>query len=189
VQKIPTLYLRDKSNPKRVTREVDPDCKWVLDGEGVATQKFDGSACLVRGGRLYRRLHLKSGRDAPEGWIHWTFNPDQRSGHGWAPVTDATADQYHREAMDEWEAIAEGTYELVGPKSNGNPHRFDPEERHELWRHGSVEYLDVPTGFDDLREWLADTGPMEGLVWHHPDGRMAKIKRRDFGLPWPAPQQ
>jgi hypothetical protein len=50
MQKIPTLYLRDKTNPKRVTREVDPDCKWVLDGEGVATEKFDGSACLVRDG-------------------------------------------------------------------------------------------------------------------------------------------
>ena len=21
---------------------------------------------------------------------------------------------------------------------------------------------------------------MEGIVWHHPDGRMAKLKRRDF---------
>ena len=26
---------------------------------------------------------------------------------------------------------------------------------------------------------------IEGIVWHHPDGRMAKIKRRDFGLSWP----
>lgn len=25
---------------------------------------------------------------------------------------------------------------------------------------------------------------IEGLVWHHDDGRMAKIKRRDFGLKW-----
>jgi hypothetical protein len=22
--------------------------------------------------------------------------------------------------------------------------------------------------------------PYEGIVWHHPDGRMAKLKKRDF---------
>jgi hypothetical protein len=32
-----------------------------------------------------------------------------------------------------------------------------------------------------LREWLLDRD-IEGLVFHHPDGRMAKIKLRDFGL-------
>jgi hypothetical protein len=26
---------------------------------------------------------------------------------------------------------------------------------------------------------------MEGVVWYHEDGRMVKIKRRDFGLKWP----
>lgn len=39
--------------------------------------------------------------------------------------------------------------------------------------------------FDGLREWLT-SHPVEGLVFHHPDGRLAKIKRRDFGLRWPA---
>jgi hypothetical protein len=23
---------------------------------------------------------------------------------------------------------------------------------------------------------------IEGIVWHHPDGRMAKLKLRDFGV-------
>ena len=26
---------------------------------------------------------------------------------------------------------------------------------------------------------------VEGIVWHHPDGRMVKIKRKDFGFKWP----
>ena len=26
---------------------------------------------------------------------------------------------------------------------------------------------------------------LEGVVWHHPDGRMVKIKRKDFGYKWP----
>ena len=40
---------------------------------------------------------------------------------------------------------------------------------------------DAPRTFDALREWLAGHD-IEGVVFHHPDGRMAKIKLRDFGL-------
>jgi hypothetical protein len=53
---------------------------------------------------------------------------------------------------------------------------------HRLLRHADAEILDAPRSFDELREWLAGKD-IEGLVWHHPDGRMAKIKLRDFGLP------
>lgn len=35
--------------------------------------------------------------------------------------------------------------------------------------------------FAGIRQWLTDKG-IEGLVFHHPDGRMAKIKKRAFGL-------
>jgi hypothetical protein len=41
--------------------------------------------------------------------------------------------------------------------------------------------------YDRLAEWFRQTtehgweaAKYEGVVWHHPDGRMAKIKRRDF---------
>ena len=48
--------------------------------------------------------------------------------------------------------------------------------------HSAAErYHDVPRTFDGLREWLHDRD-IEGLVFHHPDGRMAKIKLRDFGM-------
>jgi hypothetical protein len=40
---------------------------------------------------------------------------------------------------------------------------------------------DAPRMFEGLRTWLAEND-VEGIVWHHPDGRMAKIKARDFGL-------
>lgn len=32
-----------------------------------------------------------------------------------------------------------------------------------------------------LRSYLANKD-IEGIVWHHPDGRMVKIKGKDFGL-------
>ena len=40
---------------------------------------------------------------------------------------------------------------------------------------------DNPRMFAGLRAFLAGQDT-EGLVFHHPDGRMGKIKLRDFGL-------
>lgn len=37
----------------------------------------------------------------------------------------------------------------------------------------------------DIRKFNPPAGRfwnVEGVVWHHPDGRMVKIKTRDFGL-------
>ena len=34
MKKIPTLFKRDPVNRSLVTREVNPDCQWVIDGEG-----------------------------------------------------------------------------------------------------------------------------------------------------------
>ena len=43
----------------------------------------------------------------------------------------------------------------------------------------------MPWHYGGIRDYLADT-PVEGIVWHHhQDGRMAKIKARDFGIRWP----
>lgn len=189
MQKINTLYLRDKENPKWLTREVDPSCQWVLDGEGVATEKFDGSACLIHEGQTYRRHRVKPGKMKPEGWSHWNFEEPEASGHGWAVVLErVTADQYHIEAMDlayhNGNRMLDGTYELVGPKLQDNPYNL---KRHLLWRHGSTVLSMLDTSHEGLGEYLEGVW-MEGIVWHHPDGRMAKIKRRDFGLPWPTPR-
>lgn len=181
MQKIPTIFVRDEKNPKRVTRDVDPE---VLDDEDIATEKFDGSACAIIDGALYKRHHHKADKGAPPiGWIHWSNDPEQKSGHGWLPcIPGDPSSRYHLEAFSG--DLEDGTYELVGPKSNGNPHRL---EDHQLWRHGSNVYdLDGLRTYDDLLWWFSHSEPLEGLVFHHPDGRMAKIKRRDFGLAWPA---
>ena len=39
--------------------------------------------------------------------------------------------------------------------------------------------------FESIRDMLEKGTGSEGIVWHHPDGRMAKIKRKDFGFDWP----
>lgn len=189
MRKIPTLFVRDETT-RKITRQVHPECQWVLDGEGVATVKFDGTCCLIREGQLYKRYDAKKGKTPPADWEPAQENPDPITSHwpGWLPVGDGPEDQYHREALEATighsdRPLRDTTYELVGPKVQGNPYGLTFRQ---LWSHGSVILGNIPAdlGFGTLHQWLTDH-VVEGIVWHHPDGRMAKLKRKDFGLPWP----
>jgi hypothetical protein len=181
------LFKRNYDGDRLVIDEVTPGCEWVLAGEGVATIKWDGTACLVQNGVLYKRYDAKKGKTPPPDFIPAQDEPDPITGHfpGWVPVSTRPEDKYHLEAWTSlWEILPNGTYELVGPKVQGNPYNL---HHHELWRHGlgrSILVEQPPRTFEGLRQWLADH-TQEGIVWHHADGRMSKIKRRDFGLPWP----
>lgn len=188
MKKISSLFKRDYEGNRQVYDEVVPGCEWVIDGEGVATVKYDGTACMIYNGILFKRYDRKRKRGkfkpAPDGWIACEETPNEHTGHwpGWVPVGDGPEDKYHREAMhNRAPPTANGTYELVGPKVQGNP--YDLAE-HCLWRHGEILHDVPPRTFDGLCAYL-DHYEIEGIVWHHPDGRMCKIKRRDFGLSWP----
>lgn len=182
MNKIPTIFVRDLSKqPALVVPEWVPSCEWVRDGEGVATRKYDGTCCMIRGGAFYKRRELRPGDAIPAGFE--SLGTDENTGKtvGWVAVTDGPEDRWHREAFDVLTTKSDGTYELVGPKTQGNKDRFDGNR---LVAHdAAAPYPDAPRDFDGLKTWLA-TETIEGLVWHHPDGRMAKIKRRDFGLKW-----
>lgn len=45
----------------------------------------------------------------------------------------------------------------------------------------SVQCVVTSPPYWGLRSYLS-AGVFEGIVWHHPDGRMVKIKAKDFGL-------
>lgn len=198
MQKIISLYKRDYEGTRLVFDEVVPGAEWVFKGEGIATEKFDGTACMLRGGQLFKRYDRKRKGDkykaAPPAWEP-AQEPDSITGHwpGWLPVGDGNADQWHRAGLSAikarrlasgiMEPMSDGTYELVGEKINANPYKMTG---HSLWRHGAVEIPDCPVYFNDLKEWFANIN-IEGVVWHHPDGRMVKIKRKDFGYGWPDP--
>jgi hypothetical protein len=184
MKKIKTIFVRDPNNLRIVLAEWQEECTWVLYGEGWATEKIDGSACLVKDGVLYKRHHLKSVKPKPSGWIHWDFDDSIEGGHGWMPVVFGQPENAcHEEAWKQYDnKLQEGTYELVGPKIQRNPYGLTA---HALWRHGAELLPNAPREYAGLGEWFWKNRPMEGIVWHHEDGRMAKIKRRDFGLPWP----
>ncbi len=180
MKKIPTIFVRDLSKqPSLVTPEWHPACLWVRDGEGIATRKYDGTSCLIRDCKLFKRRELRPGDAAPPDFESEGFDENSGKTVGWVPVGDGPDNKYHREAFSP--SLGDGTYELLGPKIQGNK---DKRECHVLQAHDMARtYPEAPRDFEALKAWLTEN-VIEGLVWHHPDGRMAKIKRRDFGLKW-----
>lgn len=179
MQKIISLFQRNYDGDRLVRDEVVPGAEWVMAGEGVATRKFDGTCCMIdERGVLHRRYDCKKGRTAPDGFIP-CGEPDPVTGHwpGWVLVGNDPNDQWFREAETRC-LSGPGTYELCGPKINGNPEGF---AEHILLPHGFFTYYECPRTFAELREWFIGRD-IEGIVWHHPDGRMVKIKKRDFGM-------
>ena len=180
MKKIPTVFERDWTGDKsRVTSHVHPGCEWVLAGEGIATRKIDGTACLVRAGKLFKRRELRPGDAQPSGFELSAHDEETGKTIGWVPVGDGPEDKWHRLAFAANPALSDGTFELVGPKIQGNPENFT---EHVLVSHEATGlHPDAPRTFDGLREWLQGMN-IEGIVFHHPDGRMAKIKKKDFGI-------
>jgi hypothetical protein len=194
VRKIISLFQRNYDGDRLVRDEVVPGAEWVLAGEGEATRKYDGTCCLVRSGKLYKRLDVKPGKTPPADFEEEQHDEVTGKRFGWVPVGDGPEDRWHREAWRNHRYLSvkfrvimpppDGTYELIGPKVQGNPEHV---ENHMLVEHGYLsaaerdEVESVPRDFEGIKRWLSEHD-VEGIVWHHPDGRMAKVKAKDFGI-------
>lgn len=180
MRKIPTLFVRS-ADRRMVVDEVTPGCEWVLAGEGRPTRKIDGTCILVRRDGMavhaYARREVKRGKVAPPNFVPLQHDEVTGKTVGWEPVQQSGFLVPVLEALDRHPDIEPGTYELIGPKINGNP---EGSPVHALVRHGDITLEDVPLTFAGLRDYLLGHGEMEGIVWHHPSGLMAKLKRRDF---------
>ena len=194
MKKTPNVFVMNRET-MTVENVVKPGCEWVLNGEGVATVKFDGTSTLWKDGILWKRYdrklnktanrRLKNGeplsidmfKEPPEGFVPCEENPDPVTFHwpGWTPLT--IHDKWHWEGLEGATGLIDGkTYELVGPTLASNVYCL---EKHELWEHGS-KVVDLPVvTFETIKAYLI-ANKEEGLVFHHPDGRVAKIRRKDM---------
>lgn len=190
MQKIISLFQRNYDTDRLVRDEVVPGAEWVLAGEGIATRKYDGVCTMIRGGVLFRRYELKPGKNAPSNW-EAVDEKDAVTGKqmGWVPCNaDDPNDRFMLEAMETTREtyrqigheLLDGTYEFVGPKSQGNIEGFT---KNLLTPHGGYDLMvvgeDPPRDFEGLKAYFVGRD-IEGVVWHHPDGRMVKIKGKDF---------
>lgn len=190
MKKISTLFKKDPENLARVINEINPENSWVMiEGLGVPTRKFDGTACSIIEGVLYKRYDCKI--DKGTGEYKKKIPPraipcqvaDKITDHHphWVPCDrNNQSDKYHWEAFDLGGEWMDGTFELYGKKVQGNPEKADG---HFLIRHG-VQELNIGGEYDfhTIKKYLEITD-IEGIVFHHrTDSRMCKIRKSDFGI-------
>lgn len=183
MEKIPTIF--ERGDDFKVVNRPRAGCDWVFAGEGMATEKLDGTniRLTVRSGQVVR---VEKRRNPSK------VQKQQGIVDGWY----VDADEYGKDDKWIYEAVratdvtgwpeGEHSAEALGPSIQGNVLGLD--------RHICVPFnleipvfADVPRSYDQLREYLSaleskfSPGNLaEGIVFHHPDGRRAKIKRKDF---------
>ena len=184
MEKIPTIFERDEKF--RVTDCIKAGCEWVFAGEGAPTEKLDGTniRVTVRGGLVVRvekrrnpsKLQKKQG--VIDGWYVDAdeFSPEDK----W--VFEAVRSTDVRNWPD-----GEHCCEALGPHIQGNPLGL---ERHLCvpFNLEVPQFETVPRTYTGLQDFLSKVESRfspghlaEGIVFHNPDGRRAKIKRKDFG--------
>lgn len=185
MKKIPTLFVKEYTNKHDfvLKNEVTPGLEWVINGEGIATVKIDGSCTAIIDGVFYKRYDAKKGKIAPEGAIP-CCEPDPITGHWphWLKVDfNNNADKWYSQAYinSNGETLEDGTYEAIGPHFQANPYGLE-EER--LVKHGT-QIIDVPRTYEGLKNFLEENY-IEGIVFWKDGEPKCKIKRRDYGFPW-----
>lgn len=191
MKKISTLFEREFKDHKIVKTlpKVHPGMEWVLEGEGIATVKYDGVCCAVIDRQYYKRYDCKKGKTPPEGFIP-CCEPDTITGHwpGWVKVDEKNpADKWFVTAYEMTSMLenygmklSDGTYEAVGRCFQNNPYNFTSNK---LIKHGK-EIIEVERTFDGIKKYLSEH-EIEGLVFWKDGSPQCKIKRSDFGFEWP----
>jgi len=174
-----------------VTPEITPGYEWVFTDPDVrAVEKLHGTNVSII---------------IQDGVITAIFNRTERLpffNRGKAHIIRGLLESYERGYM---EKLLDGQHfgELIGEKINGNPYKikgnlwipFELMPDKDLYYKSWGKY---PKTFDAISEWfktlmplfalrehgkeVMTTGFVEGIVFTHPDGRMAKLRRDMY--PW-----
>jgi hypothetical protein len=192
MKKIPTLFERVYENHKviDILPNITNGMEWVLNGDGIATIKYDGSCCAVIDGEFYKRYDAKKGKPIPDGAIKCQDEPDKVTGHlpCWVKVDENNpADKWFKEAYyntvmcddNQDFTLHDGTYEAIGKHFQGNPYNLEEEL---LVCHGN-HVIFVERTFEGIKKYLHDNY-IEGIVFWKDGEPKCKIKRTDFGFEW-----
>lgn len=187
MQKIPILFVRDPDSHQLIPK-LTLGCEWVIKDKCLMTIKIDGVCVRV------------------------TLNGDK-----WGIEKRMSADAYMKTNEDDpmdallWKAFKAqevksiGIYEVYGEGIKGNNHRITGTHmikvvpvdytlvisRTEFPRDKWITAEDL---FNSLKKELQDSPEIEGFVFHLEGDGMAlkaaaKIRKKDFGIPWPAPTE
>lgn len=176
-----------------VTPEITEGYEWVFNDDSVmAIEKLHGTNVSIQ---------------ISDGIIVAIWNRTQRIpffNKGKKHIIEGLLNSYEKGWM---EFLGDGQHfgELIGPKVNGNPYKIDTH----LWIPFSTfcqkhlrykSWGKYPKDFETISEWFKDLMPLywlmqhgmekdaegkykgfvEGIVFTHPDGRMAKLRKDMF---------
>lgn len=185
--KLECPFVRKEINGEYiVTPEIAEGYEWVFEDESVmAIEKLHGTnvSILIR-----------------DGVITGVWNRAERVpffNKGKKHITEGLLNSFEKGYM---EFLSDGQHfgELIGPKINGNPYKL----KEHLWIPFSsfgqkhLKYKSwgkYPKDFETISNWFKEgliplyatmqgdrQGFVEGIVFTHPDGRMAKLRRDMF---------
>lgn len=209
MRKIPSIFVRLERSSLVDIERITVGCEWVFESNDqlLITLKRDGTPVLYKDSVWYQRRTLKSkldpGTDGIPKPVNFTpcqpvpeYDDESKQWEwpGWVPL-----EHQYKKLVDEAVVSRGGmkehenmfTFELCGPKINGNPEGWDT---HHLFVHGSEPIIFNPQTArpQTADEFVAIVRVIrnEGIViysGHIVDGymAMAKLKRRDLGLDWP----
>lgn len=183
MKKIPTIFNRDWDGNRKVIPEYSQEFDF---SNALATEKLDGTNVRVTV-RNHTCVRLEKRRNPDKIQKHkgieepWYVDADLVS-----PQDKHIADALQNTNLD---SIPDGEWsgEAIGKDIQGNPLGLD-KNIIVLFSCGQAPIFPegVPTTYEELKTWLSNrdslygTGKIEGVVWHWADGKMAKIKTKDF---------
>lgn len=180
--KLESPFLREGSE-YLVTDKINPGYEWVFEDEGVTCQeKLDGTnvSIVVENGQVTSVWNRENKMDL------LSKNP----------VMEAVRNSYEKGYCN----FTDGQYfgEAVGDRIQGNPYKL----KEAIWLPYKTYFAKhltyntwgkYPKDFKTISEWFEHglfplfsaskgdkDGFVEGVVFHHPDGRMAKLRRDMF---------
>lgn len=201
MEKIPVLFetrYDDYGRYLGISDQVREGFEWVLNGEGTATEKIDGSACAVINGEFYKRYDAKKGKTPPPGaipccdpdpvtghWPHWVKVDFNSKADKWLASAYETTMSGNPVAKDVLRGSAYITMEAFGRHFNGNPYGAEGDR---LTPHGMVKIDLQDRSYNGIKEYLR-THEIEGIVFWKDKKPQCKIRRKDFGFPWPTKEE
>jgi hypothetical protein len=187
MKKMSTLFkvvYHNNGEPGIISNEIRSENSWVFSesDQVIATVKWDGTAAMIKDGVIFKRYDAKQGKSPPVGAIPCDEFPDPISGH-WPHWVECSKynlnDKYFIEAFGNGIGFGDGTYELCGEKIGTNAENICGLA---LYKHGTSIITTLHWSFDGIRDYLGNgLNNVEGIVFHHIDGRMCKIRKGDFG--------
>ena len=177
MKKIPTLFERDAYDRRYVTETVTPGCERVFGPGVLATRKWDGTCVMLDAAGWWFRREVKAGKTVQGEFIPVVTDPVTGKTFGWERPSSAGFDALLEEAIVNARGdLTMGTYELCGPKINGNP---EGSSGHVLLPHGALILWECPSDAQGIRDFVSKMSG-EGIVWWLDGEPIAKLKRRDL---------